>query len=288
VSLGTVTPSATPGTYTFTVTSTEVGGKDIAVTFGGGATLGTVTAAFGSGIPSNVTSTLEAVTSGAVSASGSQGDFHEAKVILKDQSNHPVPGKRVEFTLTGGTPANGYSLITQSNANGEAVLRFVSDTPTDHTATVKAKAERTSSSDVFDVVVKNTTSTYELQFTFEAGQVSQTHSSYALSTGDRVADGQAEHTITITLRNENNQPIGGRATTLHATAAGRSGQGDATVSVFTETAPGTYVATATARAAGIKDVTAWSGTAPSHVTIDPATAGLTTLSFVPGQPDPNQ
>ncbi|WP_211206337.1 invasin domain 3-containing protein, partial [Acaricomes phytoseiuli] len=77
------------------------------------------------------------------------------------------------------------------------------------------------------------------------------YSSYSVTTGSKLPNGTQTHTITVTLRDDNNQPLSGR-TDVEAIVPGIGG---GQISKFTETStPGVYTATVSSTEEGSKPV----------------------------------
>ena len=225
-----------------------------------------------------MTSDVEPLTTGVKVAD--MVDTHSAKVTLRDCAGNPTRDWAVTFSLVGANPS-GTGLTITTDSNGEARLNFASDSYRTHTATLRAQF--TVATTNYQIPVKGSPTVYVLNFDFATNPPSPDTTWYDLSTGTRIANGSDAHTITVLLRDSNNNPISGQETWLSATAAGRAGQGNATVTAFAETStPGRYTASVTSTAQGIKDVTvSWSSQGlPPAMPISPLVAGRTTLEFV--------
>lgn len=119
---------------------------------------------------------------------------------------------------------------------------------------------------------------------FISGPVDFANSTTSVSTGTRIADGVEAHTITATIKDAHGNPVLGQSGNIAAATAALLGRG--AISSFSETTPGTYVATISSTVSGAKDVTVTLGGSnlnPFAVT----GAGNTVATFVAGPVDPS-
>ncbi|NEN04534.1 DUF11 domain-containing protein [Diaminobutyricibacter tongyongensis] len=115
------------------------------------------------------------------------------------------------------------------------------------------------------------------QLSFVAGAVDFSKSTASVSTGTRVADGVETHTITALIKDASGHPVLGLSSALTAGTTSALGRGD--ITSFSETAPGTYVASITSTVSGAKNITVTLG----GTTLNPS--GNSTANFVAGEAD---
>jgi hypothetical protein len=124
-------------------------------------------------------------------------------VTLKDSNSNPVSGKAVTLAKTGGpgSPTISGPTATVTNASGQVTFTIKSATP----GTDSFQATDTSDS----VVIAQTASV-----TFTPGAVSAAQSTVSASPTSVPADGITTSTITVTLKDANNNSVSGKALTL--------------------------------------------------------------------------
>jgi adhesin/invasin len=225
------------GTATITV---KLGGVAFAVT--------PATVTLTAGAPSATKSTLVASPASIV-ADGST--LSTLTLTLKDANNNPVAGQSVTFvsdltgTSVGGVTSGGGTYT--SNVSGTAA----------GTATITVK--------LGGVAFAVTPATV----TLTAGAPSATTSTLVASPTSIVADGSTLSTLTLTLKDANNNPVAGQSATFTSTLAGT------TVWTVTDHGDGTYTAYLTGTAEGTATITVKLGGVAFAVT--PATVTLTAV-----------
>lgn len=268
----TVTETATPGTYSATVTSSVAGGKSIVVTFGGQrVTLdGNGTAVFVSGgvDPAGPGSGFGITTGDQLAGTGQ----HVITVTLADASGNPVSGQATGLSASTAEALGAGSIgaFTES-----ATLGTYTAPVTSTVAGAKAIAVSFGGSSL--VVASALGGNDTASFVADAADPSAPGTAYTVSIGDQPV-GTGAHTITVTLADVFGNPVGGQAAAIVATTSASLGAGS--VSVFAETGTeGTYTATVTSTVAGDKAITVdVSGSALSAT-------GNGTATFVAGAPD---
>ena len=212
------------------------------------------------------TSSAFTVTGGAVNATHSTMSASPASVVadgvttstitvtLKDVNDNPASGKTV--TLAQGSGSSTISAASGSSSATGVVTFTVKDT--------KAEAVTYTARDTTDSV----TITPTAAVTFFAGAVSATHSTVSGSPASVVADGTTTSTITVTLKDANNNPASGKAVTL------AQGSGSSTVSTASGASNASGVVTFTVRDTKAEAVTYMATDTTDSVTITP-TAGVT-------------
>ncbi|MDR1513781.1 MAG: Ig-like domain-containing protein, partial [Propionibacteriaceae bacterium] len=260
------------GTYTWNVDGVEAAGPYQAVVEDQGS--GSATADY----------TLTQVASGANSSiaisDNGQGlqannvDFYTVTVTLKDLTGVPItdglanaPDGQPKLSLVG--PANTDHTIYDLAHTGSGV----------YTAKVKASAAA-----AYTVTASYGRGAQAVEIgSVTAGFAKPTpaaaNSSFVVSSGDRVV-GSGQHTVTATLRNDQNQPVEIVPTQLDGSRALPS----ATVGAFAQVAgqPGVYRAPITATVAGLKTVEVQWADGTQTVDVAPATAGEDKVAFVAG------
>lgn len=270
---GTVTgfvETATPGTYTATVTSTTSGGKTVAVRLGVAAVTlgGNGTALFAAGeVDLGNSSSSFTVSGGDVSVEGGE---HGVTVRLADEFGNPVGGRAADLNATTG-----------DNLGGGSIAEFEETGPT---GTYTAKITSTVSGDkTIEATLDGDLITLDGNdvATFVAGGVDTDSigTRYTVSSGDETV-GTGSHTITVTLADANGNPVPNEAEGILSTTLDDLGTGD--ITAFTESStPGTYTATITSSVSGGKTITTVFGAAKLTVLLD----GNDTASFVPAAVD---
>lgn len=239
------------GTYVAPVTSTVAGNKTITATFAGDAVS---LARDASGDPEN---DIARFIPGGVDVGNSgtrytvtTGDrvagveTHTVKVTLADSFGNPVAGQAAgvnaasaeslgageitPFTETA-QPGTYEATISSTLAGTKAITAVFGGSPIERSGNANA--------------------------VFVAGEVDLTRSgsAYAVSTGEQVV-GTGKHTVTVTLVDAFDNPVGQQASELNASAPSL---GAGAIGSFTESVPvpGTYTADARSTIAGVKPVT---------------------------------
>ncbi|MCL5734933.1 MAG: IPT/TIG domain-containing protein [Actinobacteria bacterium] len=189
------TPAHAAGTVDVTVTtaggtSATPGGAENDFIYG----LGVVSAANSTVGASPVSVVADGVTTSTIT------------VTLKDASNNPVAGKTVTLAKTSGPGSPTVSAASgPSNASGVVTFTVKSTT---------AGADVFTATDTTDAVVITQTATV----TFTAGPVSASQSTVVALPTSVVADGATTSTITVTLKDANNNPVSGKTVTLAKTS----------------------------------------------------------------------
>lgn len=229
VAFGPVTESGTPGTYTFTVTSTVAGSQNVSAFYSEGSvlfTFGVVQANYAADVPSvgdSGTSLLEAVTSGdrtvsdpSAQSAADSAFTHQAKTTVRDANNNPVAGAKVTFTLPSGLAvvAGGTNVVT-TGADGEAAVWLASAKAGSYTVTAA----------VTDPASGTVKPTGGVSFSFvpEAPAFGVGETALTSSGADGAAivanDGTATHTVTVTVRDRFTNVIAGVPVTIAGPAA---------------------------------------------------------------------
>ena len=192
-------------------------------------------------------------------------------VTLKDVNNNPASGKTVTLARSGGSstisPASG-----PSNVSG-VVTFTVKDTV--------AESTTYTATDTTDAV----TITQTASVTFTAGAVTAAHSTVTASPTPVVADGVATSTITVTLKDVNNNPVSGKTVTLaksggSSTISAASGA-SSTSGVVTFTVTDTVAESTTYTANDATDSVTITQTAAVTFTGGPARATASAVSASP-------
>ncbi|QIK82336.1 invasin domain 3-containing protein [Sanguibacter sp. HDW7] len=202
----------------------------------------------------------------AITADGALADgvaTNSLAATVRAAHGKPVANALVTFTVPDGVSgASGSSLTARTGADGIARISVVSLVP--GASEVGATVLDGRSIDGSPATV-----------TFQAVPVDllATGTSYTVTTGERTADGEDSHTVTVTLVDIVGKPARGRAAELSATAG-------ATIGAFAETAAGTYTAPVTSTVAGTYTVV------PSlaSTTLRLAADGNADATFVAGAP----
>ncbi|WP_345762371.1 invasin domain 3-containing protein [Diaminobutyricibacter sp. McL0608] len=115
------------------------------------------------------------------------------------------------------------------------------------------------------------------QISFVAGAADLAKSTMSVSSGTRVADGVETHTITALIKDASGHPVLAQSSAL--TAGTTSSLGRGAITSFSETTPGTYVASITSTVSGPKNISVALGGA------DLNPSGNVTANFVAGEAD---
>jgi adhesin/invasin len=173
---------------------------------------------FQAGAPNALHSTITGT--GPVTADGVSTST--VTITIKDIFNNPVAGVTPTFDATDTSGTNNYNACSVSDANGESTC-----TMTSTVAEVKTLSIQT------PIIKADGT------VTFEAGPPNLLHS-FISGTDPVVADGAATSTITILIKDVNDNPISGETPTFSATDGG---------------ATNVYTACSVTNAAGISNCT---------------------------------
>ena len=258
------TAQTTAGSATFTVKEASTSGGTLTALATSPSV--TVTASTPTAGNSTVVANPTSVTADGATAS-------TVTVTLLDQFSNPVSGKTV--TLTAGSGHSTVGAASGASDSAGHVTFSVTDTTAEGPITYTAK-------DTTD----NVTPTQTAQITFTAGAVNAGTSAVAAVPTSVIADGTSSSTITVTLRDAQNNPVAGKAVSLAAdtgssvvhVASGTSnasGQAAFTVTDTTVEGPITYTATDTT------DNLVITQTAQVTFTPGPSSASLSTVQAAP-------
>ena len=120
-------------------------------------------------------------------------------ITLKDANNNPVSGQTPTFTATGTT--NNYDTCSPTDATGVSTCALDSTTAEVKTLSIATPFVKAGGT-----------------VTFTAGAADVANSSIT-GTSPVVADGSATSTVTITLKDANNNPVSGQTPTFSATGS---------------------------------------------------------------------
>jgi hypothetical protein len=230
---GSVTESATAGTYTVTFTGTTAGSASTLTVTVSGVTLSTkpaVTVTAGTVSGANSTASLATPTV----ASGSTDTL---TVVVKDGSGNAISGltnTAFGFSLSGGTSAGTFGTVTETATKGT------------YTATITGTTAGTAST--LTVTVSGVTLSTKPAVAVTAGAVSGTHSTATFTT-PTVASGGTD-TLTVVVKDAAGNAVSGLSNGAF-TFALSGGISAGTFGTVVETATkGTYTATFTGTTAG--------------------------------------
>jgi adhesin/invasin len=195
---GSCSVTNTSGVATCTLASNNAETKALSIATPVSKTDGSVVFISGSAVAVN--STISG--SGPVTADGISTST--VTITLKDASNNPVSGQTPTFSATDSGTTNAYGACSVTNASGIATCTLSSltaETKTLSIVTPVAKADGT--------------------VIFSAGSAVATNSTITGS-GSVVADGAATSTVTITLKDINNNTVSGQTPTFSATDTGNT------------------------------------------------------------------
>ncbi|HEY0211415.1 Ig-like domain-containing protein [Acerihabitans sp.] len=226
--------TAADGTIEVGVTSTQAGRVTVNATVAG-FTLTSDGMNFVAGAAAENTTSVELVTTGDKVAGDSDG--HRVKVTVRDANNNPIGGQAVTFAALSPDVALS---IHEGNtaADGTLEVGVTSTRP----ATV-----------VINATVAGFTKT-STGMIFVAGAAAENTTSVELvTTGDKVAGDSDGHRVKVTVRDANNNTIGGHAVTFATlspaavlSSTGGDTAADGTIEVdVTSTQPGMVVVNAT-------------------------------------------
>lgn len=208
-----------------------------------------------------VSATNSTVSANPASLTADGSSTSTITVTLKDTSNNPVSGKAVSLTAGSGsstiTPVSG-----TSNSSGQAI--FSAKDAVAESVTYAAK-------DTTDNISVTQTATVS----FTAGSVNAGSSTVIANPTSVTADGTASSTITVTLKDANNNPVSGKAVALaqgsgNSTISAASGPSNSS-GVVTFTVKDTKAETVTYSATDTTDSIAITQTAAVGFTPGPAT-----------------
>ncbi|MDR6270528.1 invasin domain 3-containing protein [Arthrobacter russicus] len=229
------------GTYTATITSTVAGNKKISTTFDGGTikASGNDTARFvAGGVDVTNAGTKFTVTEGARVADGD--GTHNVTVTLVDKDGNPVLNADTAKLAAVSDPANATIGAWTNNGDGTYTAKI--------TTTVAGNKKITTS---FDGGAIKADGNDVARFTAGGVDVNNAGTKFTVTEGNRVADGTATHTVTVTLVDKDGNPVPD-ADTSKLTAA--SDPANATIGTWTNNGDGTYTATITSTVAGAKKI----------------------------------
>lgn len=199
------------------------------------------------------------------SLTANNSDSATVTVVLADEHGNPVTGQATHLGDAAHKP-------TQTGIDqGVTFTAFEEGTPGTYTATITSSKAGTATVsaglDGIDIPLK---AGANRAVTFSAGEPDLTdtnHSNFVVSDGVHVANTNNPHTITVVLKDEQGNPVTGRADNLAASQSTVTGAdaSKVTISSFSEGSNGTYTATVTStKAADITiAVTYTNGTAAS-------------------------
>lgn len=194
--LGVCSASNASGVSSCTASSTDSGVKTLAIVTPVAKTDGTIT--FTAGTPVAANSTITGT--GPVVANGSATST--ITVTLRDATNNPVPGLTPTFGTTGTN--NTLGACSATNASGESTCTLASTKAEIKTLSILTPVSKTDGT-----------------VTFIADSAAVANSSIT-GTGPVVADNTATSSVTITLKDSNNNAVVGTTPTFSATSAGNT------------------------------------------------------------------
>jgi hypothetical protein len=222
-----------------------------------------VSVTFNSGAVSASTSTVTASPASIVADNSTTSTI---TVTLKDANNNPVSGKTVSLADNSAT-----STISAASGSSDAsgVVTFSVKNTIAETVTYTARGD--------DVLITGTATV-----AYTAGAVSASTSTVTASPASIVADNSTTSTITVTLKDANNNPVSGKTVSLAdnsatSTISAASGSSDAS-GVVTFSVKNTIAETVTYTATG--DDVLITGTATVEFTAGTATASAITTQPV--------
>ncbi|MCQ4088910.1 Ig-like domain-containing protein [Saccharibacillus sp. JS10] len=246
------------GTATFSVKSTKAEKVTYTATASGVTIAETVQVTFQPGAVNATTSKVEVSKS---NVSSDNVDSSTITVTLTDVNSNPISGKNVTLSQGSGsstiTPSSGVT----TDANGQAL--FVVTSYKKETVTYTAK-------DATDNLTLTNTGTV----TFDAGAIDAALSNVTISKTAVAADNLDEATITVTLRDKNNNVISGKAVTLS------QGSGSSTITATQGTTDANGVATFTVKSTKAESVIYTATSGAVTLTLHPVPA-----TFTPGEVD---
>lgn len=234
---GTVSETATPGTYTATFTATTAGtASTLTTTVSGVALASTPTIHVLAGGISAANSSVAFATNSVMS-----GSSDTVTIAVKDGAGNPVSGlanNAFGLALAGGTSAGAFGGVTESATPGTYTATFTGTTP---------GTASTLTATVGGVVLAT-----HPAVTVTAVTVSSTHST--VSFGSPTVSVGSVDVVTIVVADSAGTPISGLSAGAFVLALG-NGTSAGTIAAVTETAtPGTYVTSFTATVPGTASV----------------------------------
>ncbi len=245
------------GSFRSTLRSTQAGEKVVTATFAGATATATVT--FVPGPASATYSTFQA-SPASVLANGVATTT--LTVTARDASGNPIADKPVSLSVSGTgntlTPGSG-----TTNASGVFTATFTS---------TRAEAKTVSASVSPLTLVANVA--------FTAGPPSASRSLLVASPAAAEANGTSPSTLTLTVRDANDNPISGQAVSLAVSGTGNT----LSPTSGTTDASGRFSATLASTVVETKTVTATAGAATLNTTVNftpAASAAHSTLAAAP-------
>ncbi|EOY5726391.1 invasin domain 3-containing protein, partial [Enterobacter cloacae] len=236
------------GTYTGTLTGTKAGTAHITVTVGGSAfAVNATSVTLNPGVPVVANSALTAAPAG-ITADGT--DASTLTLTLKDANNNPVPGQTVAFLSSLSNSAAG---TVTDNHDGTYTASLTGTTSGTTTVTV------TVGGSAFSVTAAGVTLT--------PGAPVAANSTLTASPLSIVADNTATSTLTLTLKDANNNLVPGQTVVFASDLA------NSTAGTATDNGDGTYTTTLKGTKAGTANITVTVGGTAFGVT--PASVMLT-------------
>ncbi|UFA60253.1 Inverse autotransporter invasin [Yersinia pseudotuberculosis] len=220
--LGNVTEQAS-GVYTATLTAGTVAGvASLSVSVGGNALGVTPATVILNGDSGNLSTTNSTLVAAPVNIEANGSDTSVVTLTLRDNNNNPVTGQTVAFTSTLGTLGN----VTEQ-ASGVYTATLTA-------GTVSGVASLSAS--VGGSALGVTPATVILNG--DSGNLSTTNSTLVAAPVNIEANGSDTSVVTLTLRDNNNNPVTGQTVAFTSTLG--------TLGNVTEQASGLYTATLTA------------------------------------------
>ncbi|HHU4047297.1 TPA: invasin domain 3-containing protein [Enterobacter cloacae] len=223
------------GTYTALLTGITAGTASITTTVGGtglGVTAATVTLTADSNNPSTTQSTLTASPSSIV-ADGTAAST--ITLTLKDANNNAITGQTVVFNSSlGGTS------VSSVTDNGDGTYTAQLTGTTAGTTTIGT----TVGGNTFAVAAPAVT------LTADSGNLSTGKSSLTASPATIVADGTTASTVTLNLKDANDNAVSGQTVSFNSSLSG------SLIGTVQDNGDGTYTATLTGTTAGTSNITA--------------------------------
>ncbi len=253
--LGTVSEGSS-GVYTATLTAGTVAGvASLSASVGGSALGVTPATVILNGDSGNLSTTNSTLVAAPVNIEANGSDTSVVTLTLRDNNNNPVTGQTVAFTSTLGTLGN---VTEQASGLYTATLTA---------GTVSGVASLSVS--VNSTALGVTPATVTLNG--DSGNLSTTNSTLVAAPVNIEANGSDTSVVTLTLRDNNNNPVTGQTVAFTSTLG--------TLGNVTEQASGLYTATLTAGTL--------TGTASLSVNVDGNNLGTTpaTINVIPAPVD---
>ncbi|WP_186378232.1 Ig-like domain-containing protein, partial [Yersinia rochesterensis] len=256
--LGAVTESSN-GVYTATLTAGTLAGTATLTVSVGGNALGVAPATvILNGDISDLSTTHSTFVAAPVNIEANGSDTSQVTLTLRDSNNNPVTGQAVAVATTLGT----LGAVTESS-NGVYTATLIAGTAAG-TATLTASVGGNALGVAPATVILNG----------DSSDLSTTHSTFVAAPVNIEANGSDTSLVTLTLRDNNNNPVTGQAVALASTLG--------TLGTVTEQANGVYTATLTAgTVAGTANLTVTVGSnalgvAPATVILNGDSSDLST------------